>query len=157
MNGYTPDSHGDVVVADAVYSVNGITPDSTGDVDLGVIIASVDGHQPDTLGAVDFGLTGNKWVKTDANGHLTVSQSDPISPDSQQTGYLYNTNGTLSYKDENYVTTDTVQTIVESKIFECPQHFTAGAGSVLKTSITGPVVTINGTDQSLPTAIFTNG
>ena len=83
VNGYTPDSHGNVVVEDAVYSVNGLPPDATGDVDLGVIITSVDGHQPDALGAVDFGLTGDKWVKTNANGHLTVSQSDPISLDSQ--------------------------------------------------------------------------
>ena len=113
---------------------------------MGVIIASVDGHQPDALGAVDFGLTGNKWVKTDASGHLTTSQTDPISIDSQQSGYLYNTNGTLSYKDEDYVTTDTVQTIVESKTFDCPQYFTAGGA--LKTAITGPVVSIFGTDQS---------
>lgn len=53
-------------------------------------VKKVDGHSPNTSGEVSFGLSGSKWVKTDANGHLTttsdkvptVSSSDNLYSDS---------------------------------------------------------------------------
>ena len=70
-------------------------------------VKTVDGKEPDDNGNVSFNLTGGKWLKSDANGHIITSAEDPLSLDDEETGYLYNNNGTLEYKDDEYVTLDT--------------------------------------------------
>lgn len=45
---------------------------------------TVDGHASDANGEVSFGLTGSKWVKTDASGHLTTTNDTPIAIDTSQ-------------------------------------------------------------------------
>ncbi len=42
-------------------------------------------------------LAASKWVKTDAGGALVTTDETPISLSKAATGFLYNTNGTLSY------------------------------------------------------------
>ena len=39
------------------------------------MVTSVDGHGPNEDGEVSFNLAGNKFVKTDSNGHLTTSDT----------------------------------------------------------------------------------
>lgn len=60
-------------------------------------IVSVDGRLPNASGQIDFGLQPTKWVKTDASGHLSYTDQEPISVDATRTGVLYNNRGTLSY------------------------------------------------------------
>lgn len=43
------------------------------------------------------GLTANKWCKTDASGALSTTDDTPVVLASASTGFLYNSNGTLSY------------------------------------------------------------
>lgn len=115
MNGEAPDSNGDVSLTGVVYSVNGSAPDGNGDVDLGDIVYSVNGeaadangevwltglvysvdnHIPGASGDVDFGLDGGKWMKTDSNGHLAVTDEIPVALSAGNTGYLYSNDGTL--------------------------------------------------------------
>lgn len=66
------------------------------DEDLDGYVTSVDGHSP-VNGAVNFGLAGSKWMKTDASGHLTTTNDEPITLSSQSSGYLYNNSGTAQY------------------------------------------------------------
>lgn len=75
VNGETPTNG--AVTLDVVYTVNETAPDANGNVDVGTV-RSVDGVSPDQQGAVSFGLAGNKWVKTDASGHLTTTSSDDV-------------------------------------------------------------------------------
>ena len=81
-------------------------------------VKTVDGIEPDDNGNVSFSLTGGKWLKSDANGHIVTTDEDPLSLDDEEEGYLYNNYGTLEYKDEEYVTIDTDQTITGEKTFE---------------------------------------
>lgn len=57
-----------------VKTVNNIEPDDGGNIEIDAV-TSVDGHEPDSEGAVSFNLAGNKFVKTDASGHLTTSDT----------------------------------------------------------------------------------
>ena len=41
----------------------------------------VDGHTSDASGSISFGLTGNKWMKTDAQGHIATTNESPIAID----------------------------------------------------------------------------
>ena len=84
--------------------------------DLDVYAHTVDGH-PAINGEVDFGLLANKWVKTDINGNLDTTSETPITLSSGNNGYLYSNNGTLQFKDENYVTLSTAQNISGAKRF----------------------------------------
>ena len=77
---------------------------------------TVDGH-PAINGYVDFGLLANKWVKTDINGNLDTTNETPITLSSGNNGYLYSNNGTLQFKDEDYVTLSTAQDISGKKRF----------------------------------------
>ena len=45
---------------------------------------TVDGHASNANGEVSFGLAGSKWVKTDASGHLTTTNEEPIAIDTSQ-------------------------------------------------------------------------
>ena len=115
----TTDNDGHLTTAtnSPVLSVDGVTPDSSGDVDFGltanswvatdanghlttdstVRVLSVDGVTPDQNGDVDFGLVANKWLVSDGSGHITTSASDPITVSAQDTGVLFNQQGTLLY------------------------------------------------------------
>lgn len=62
----------------AVMTVNETAPDADGNVDVGTVRA-VDGHSPDNQGAVSFGLAANKWLKSDASGHITTTNDTVIS------------------------------------------------------------------------------
>ena len=74
-------------LADYVLSsdLTTILADYVQDADLGDLAymdaISVDGHTSDSSGIVSFGLAGNKWVKTDASGHLTTTNDTPIAID----------------------------------------------------------------------------
>ena len=87
------------------------------DTELLGYVKSVDGHTPNGNGAVSFGLTANKWLKSDANGHIVTTNDTPAILSSSSSGYLYNNAGTLQYKDDEYVTLATTQTITASKTF----------------------------------------
>ena len=63
----------------------------------------VDGHYASN-GSVDFGLSANKWVKADAQGHLSTTNEVPIAMTSSDTGYLYANAGTLEFKTDEFVT-----------------------------------------------------
>ena len=76
---------------------------------------TVDGHESDSSGVVSFNLTGSKWVVTDANGHLATTNDVPLVVNPSSTGYLYSTNGTISYKDEQYVDMTTAQIVAGVK------------------------------------------
>lgn len=84
--------------------------------DLDAYAHTVDGHQA-VDGEVDFGLLANKWVKTDSNGNLDTTSETPITLSSGNNGYLYSNNGTLQFKDEDYVTLSTAQDISGKKRF----------------------------------------
>ena len=56
------------------------------DADLEGYAKSVDGHTPDATGAVSFGLTANKFVKTDASGHLSTTNDNVVTIASNLTG-----------------------------------------------------------------------
>lgn len=90
-------------------------PDLSGNIELSGYVTSVDGIAPDLSGAVSFGLGADRWVKTDANKHLTTAYTEtPISLDTSQytpvttgiqkkviTGVSWN--GTvLKYSSENW-------------------------------------------------------
>lgn len=66
--------------------------------DLSSGVRSVDGHMPDNQGAVTFELVGDKWLKSDANGHITETDETPVAVDDTEQGVLYNDFGTLEYK-----------------------------------------------------------
>ena len=44
----------------------------------------VDGHTSDSSGNVSFNLAASKWVKTDANGHLTTTNDTPVTVDTSR-------------------------------------------------------------------------
>ena len=115
----TTDNDGHLTTATntPVLSVDGVTPDSSGDVDFGLTanswvatdanghlttdntarVTTVDEITPDANGNIDFGLTANKWLVSDGSGHITTSASDPITVSAQDTGVLFNQQGTLHY------------------------------------------------------------
>lgn len=64
-------------------------------------VKEVDGHTPNGNGQVSFGLTANKWLKSDANGHITTTNDEPLVPSTSSSGYIYNNNGTVSYTSLN--------------------------------------------------------
>ena len=80
--------------------------------DLTAYAKSVDGHTVNSSGEINFGLHPNRWLKTDANGHIHTTDETPIAIDPQQytpqsgiftvcTGVTWN--GTaLKYKSENW-------------------------------------------------------
>lgn len=53
--------------------------------DLDGYVTSVDGISP-VNGAINFGLTASKWMKTDANGHISTTNDTPIAIPSGYTG-----------------------------------------------------------------------
>ena len=122
-------------------------------------VKTVDGHEPDSNGNVSFGLTGSKWLKSDATGHISTTDEDPVSIDDSEIGYLYNNNGTLEYKDEEYVTIDTDQIITGEKTFESAIGISDGANalSAIYEESTGLVIVdpLKVLTQS-PTISFTN-
>ena len=58
-------------------------------------------------GIVDFNLDSGKWVKTDSQGHLATTNSQPIELSTGNTGYLYANNGSLEFKQDEFVTLST--------------------------------------------------
>lgn len=80
INGENGDSNGNF--AGVVTSINGNTPDLDGNVTMDVV-ETVDGLAP-IDGDISFGLAGDKWVKTDAQGHLTTTNDTPITIDTSQ-------------------------------------------------------------------------
>lgn len=80
-------------------------------------VKSVDGLTPLANGDIDFNLASNKWMKTDANGHLATTNETPISLSSNNNGYLYANNGQLQFKNDEYVTLSSEQTITGKKRF----------------------------------------
>lgn len=97
----------------------------------------VDGHVSNTHGVVSFNLLGNKWLKSDANGHIVTTDDVPVAIDPLATGYLYTDGGTIQYKNEEYVTLGTTQTITATKNFENVQNFKGTQAPVDMTSING--------------------
>lgn len=70
----------DAAVRAAVREVVGETPEEA------CTVKSVDGHEPDADGAVSFGLAGDKWLKTDATGHIATADETPVALPSGKTG-----------------------------------------------------------------------
>lgn len=116
-------------------------------------IKTVDGHSPNSSGAVSFGLTASKWLKSDGNGHIVTTNDTPITVSPSSSGYLYNNSGTLEYKDDEYVTLDTQQTITATKYFTNNSSINVNGGqiTVSDTSATGVGTTIDHAN------IFLNG
>jgi len=80
------------------------------------MVTEVDGILP-LNGAIDFNLDANKWMKTDSNGHIAITNETPISLSASNTGYLYANNGSLEFKQDEFVTLSTEQTITATKTF----------------------------------------
>jgi hypothetical protein len=119
INNNRPDTNGNIEidVGDGyVKSVNGELPNESGNVALNVV-ESVDGIAP-IDGNVSFNLGSNKWVKTDSLGHLTTATTEPFVPDTAKEGYIWNNNGTIEYKDGEFVTLSTEQTITAKKTWD---------------------------------------
>lgn len=70
-------------------------------------VKTVDGVSPDANGNVSFGLGASKWMKTDSNGHIATTNETPIFLSAGNTGYLYANNGSLEFKNDEYVTLST--------------------------------------------------
>lgn len=79
-------------------------------------VKTVDGVSP-VNGNVNFGLGTNKWMKTDASGHIATTNETPIFLSAGNTGYLYANNGSLQFKNDEYVTLSTQQDISGKKRF----------------------------------------
>ncbi len=77
---------------------------------------TVDGVQA-VDGVVDFNLSPNKWMKTDGAGHIATTDETPIVLSAGNTGYLYANNGSLEFKQDEFVTLSTEQTITGKKRF----------------------------------------
>lgn len=109
------------------------------DADLGDLAyldaITVDGHTSNSGGVVSFGLAASKWLQSDANGHITTTDDEPVTIDPLSSGYLYSDNGQLKYKDDSYVTLSTNQTIAASKTFNGVQWFRDGSDD--RTTIKG--------------------
>lgn len=111
VNETTPDQNGNVdldiagtvqdALDDGTITITNIVQDAIddGSIDVGKV-KTVDGISPDAQGDVDFGMTGNLWMKTDANGHIWTTNETPIALQAGDNGYLFATNGVLSFKDE---------------------------------------------------------
>lgn len=110
--------------------------------ELTAYVKSVQGNTPDINGDVNFGLAANKWMKTDSSGHLSTTNEVPISLSSTNHGYLYANNGSLQFKDEEYVTLSTNQTITGKKFFENTQYFQRENNSDGMTTINGESINI---------------
>ena len=67
---------------------------------------TVDGVQA-VDGVVDFNLSPNKWMKTDGAGHIATTDETPIVLSAGNTGYLYANNGSLEFKQDEFVTLST--------------------------------------------------
>lgn len=89
-------------------------------------VKTVDGHEPDENGEVSFQLTASKWLKSNEQGHIETTDDEPLSLDDEEEGYLYNNNGTLEYKDDEYVTIDGDETITGEKTFENTLYISNG-------------------------------
>lgn len=85
--------------------------------DLDEYAHTVDGH-PAIDGYVDFALAENKWVMTNSSGNLTTTNLVPISLSSGNNGYLFSNNGSLEFKQDEYVTLGTEQTLSATKRFD---------------------------------------
>ena len=138
VNSEYPDQNGNVqldiegTVQDAIdngsinitNSVNNIVQDAIdqGTLDVGTV-KTVDGHSPDQNGAVYFNLLSNHWMKTNIHGGISTTDEVPVCLSSNDNGYLFSTNGVLSFKDEQYVDLSTVQTVNGSKTWEDDSYF----------------------------------
>lgn len=91
--------------------------------DIEGMVTEVDGILP-LNGAIDFNLDANKWMKTDSNGHIGTTNEIPISLSATNHGYLYANNGSLEFKQEQYVTLSTEQTITAKKTFDADVKIT---------------------------------
>lgn len=98
--------------------------------DLTDYVQTVDNIFP-TNGNIDFNLDGNKWMKTDSNGHIATTNETPISLSAGNTGYLYANNGSLEFKQDEYVTLSTEQTITATKTFNNCNVVAANGGRVM--------------------------
>lgn len=111
--------------------------------DLTEYAHTVDGIQA-VDGIVNFNLSPNKWMKTDSQGHLATTNSQPIELSTGNTGYLYANNGSLEFKQDEYVTLSTDQTITGKKKFtQNDVTIVDNSLLVVDTSLTG-----NGTSVS---------
>lgn len=79
-------------------------------------VETVDGIYPSN-GAIDFNLGNNKWMKTNSTGHIATTDEVPIALSAGNTGYLYANNGSLEFKQDEFVTLSTEQTITGKKRF----------------------------------------
>lgn len=116
----------------------------------------IDGHISTPHGVVDFGLANNKWLKSNAQGHIVTTDETPVTIDATRTGYVYADEGQLTYKDEEYVTLGTTQTITASKTFDANQYFKNGSGFEM-TAILGPNISLVGSAQTNPIISFAYG
>ena len=78
-------------------------------------------------GIVDFNLDSGKWVKTDSQGHLATTNSQPIELSTGNTGYLYANNGSLEFKQDAFVDLSTSQTVDGHKTWIDDATFVMGA------------------------------
>lgn len=85
---------------------------------------TVDGVQA-VDGVVDFNLSPNKWVKTDGAGHIATTDEIPIALSSTSNGYLYANNGSLQFKDDEYVDLSTAQNVSGHKTWNDDATFKA--------------------------------
>lgn len=92
---------------------------------------------------MSFGLANGKWVKTDANGHLATSDENPVVVNSANKGYLYANNGTVAFKNEEYVDLTSNQTISGKKTFTTDVAI-HNDGSLLVTDSNGGTSISNG-------------
>ena len=111
-----------------VVTVNGQSPDANGNVDVGTVRA-VDGHSPDNQGAVSFGLAANKWLKSDASGHITTTNDTVISVPSGTTPSTSNVDVVTG------VTWNGTQIVVAHKRLKFTNGIYTGATSLTNTTI----------------------
>ena len=126
VNGDAP-TNGNVDI-DAVFTVNETAPDANGNVDVGTVRA-VDGHSPNNQGAVSFGLTANKWLKSDASGHITTTNDTVISVPSGTTPSTSNVDVVTG------VTWNGTQIVVAHKRLKFTNGIYTGATSLTNTTI----------------------
>lgn len=126
VNGDAP-TNGNVDI-DAVFTVNETAPDANGNVDVGTVRA-VDGHSPNNQGAVSFGLTANKWLKSDASGHITTTNDTVISVPSGTTPSTSNVDVVTG------VTWNGTQIVVARKRLRFTNGIYTGATNLTNTTI----------------------
>jgi len=126
VNGETPNDG--AVTLSVVETVNSTAPDANGNVDVGTV-KEVDGHSPNAQGAVSFGLTANKWLKSDASGHITTTNDTVISVPSGTTPSTSNVDVVTG------VTWNGTQIVVAHKRLKFTNGIYTGATSLTNTTI----------------------